>query len=82
MTEKQPPHSTEHNGSEDQEKFPNAWNSSELPANTPVTISAEHTTSDAPEIAAFHLGADTAKQAQQEAAHKAATAKLSTKEKK
>ncbi|OYX53319.1 hypothetical protein B7Y92_03375 [Candidatus Saccharibacteria bacterium 32-50-13] len=58
MPEKQPPHSTEHNGSEDQEKFPNAWNSSELPADTPVTISAEHTTSDAPEIAAFHLGAE------------------------
>lgn len=46
MPEKQPPHSTEHNGSEDQEKFHTTWNSSELPANTPVTISAEHTTSD------------------------------------
>lgn len=54
MTEEQP--TTEHNAAEQQDKLREQWDSSELPAHTPVTVSAEHTTQDAPEVAAFHLG--------------------------
>ncbi|HMS92782.1 MAG TPA: FHA domain-containing protein [Candidatus Saccharibacteria bacterium] len=57
MTEKQPS-TTDQNTAERNEVLRDQWSSSELPANTPVTISAEHTTTDAPEVAAFHLGAE------------------------
>lgn len=54
MSEKQP--TTEHNAAEQQDKLREQWDSSELPARAPVTVSAEHTTEAAPEVAAFHLG--------------------------
>ncbi len=55
MPEKQPT-TTEQSTAERQDVLRDNWESTELPANTPVTLSAEHTTADAPEVAAFHLG--------------------------
>ena len=57
MTEKQPTTANQ-TTAERNEALREQWSSSELPANTPVTISAEHTTADAPEVAAFHLGGE------------------------
>lgn len=55
MPEKQPT-TTEQSTAERQDVLRDNWESTELPANTPITLSAEHTTADAPEVAAFHLG--------------------------
>lgn len=55
MLEKQPT-TTEQSTAERHNVLRENWESTEIPANTPVTLNAEHTTSDTPEVAAFHLG--------------------------